>query len=80
MTETNYLKAFWHRSRGEFVPLTGPEMDRKVGSTPEIRSRLVRSGYVRPSFSGDTRSGPTYDIQPSGIALLESKGIARVTA
>ena len=63
------LSAFWHKTRKQYVPLTGREWDRKAGITSGDRSTLSRSGMVfskpTPLRGGDQDN--IYEITPAGI-------------
>lgn len=51
------LKAFWHKTRSEFVPLTPDEWTRKAGCGINF-DKMVECKYVKPR--GDCRTGAEY--------------------
>ena len=62
----NPISAFWHRTRGVYVPLTADEWDRKSKIGISERIKLGNSGMV---YGAQTSYGPVvYEITTAGIA------------
>lgn len=60
------LSAFWHRTRKQYVPLTGPEWDARANITSGSRVALRESGMV--TSNQPLHGGPVvYEITPAGI-------------
>lgn len=40
------IRAMWHKGRRQFVPWTGPEIDRRAGTSGNDRQNAVKSGIL----------------------------------
>lgn len=64
------LRAFWHRTRKCFVPLTSAELDRKIGPGKSSRQNEIAAGIVRRlPFRDGTCETQIYDLTDRGRAL-----------
>ena len=68
------LQAFWHRTRKEFVPLTGDELTIRSRVGIEHRAKALRVGLitVESKKQGNENHLYIYEITKLGIAFLRS--------
>lgn len=72
MTHTEKaLSAFWHRTRRQFVPLIGSEMEDRHGIGATTRASLCRAGLVKSTTSYEDQ---IYEITEAGRDLLLTSG------
>lgn len=62
----NPLSAFWHRTRRQYVPLTGDEWERKASITTGNRIIMSKAGMVMSSQTSN-HGQFIYEITPAGI-------------
>lgn len=64
------LSAFWHKTRKQYVPLTGSEWDARAKISDTMRRSLHRDGMVTAhSTSGRDRGETIYEITVEGIEM-----------
>ena len=62
------LSAFWHKTRRQYVPLTGTEWEARAKISDTMRRSLHRDGMVTAhSTSGRDRGETIYEITQAGI-------------
>lgn len=64
-TTARILRSFWHRTRRDFVPWTGAEIDRRANTSLDDRKIAVSAGLI--SASND---GLVYEITEKGKSIM----------
>lgn len=72
------LRAFWHRTRRMWVPLTSAEILRRAGgdeaSVKSVLVKLQYEGLVVRTSAGTSAVPAVYELTDKGVGVFAAKG------